>query len=147
MLKWTYQNKEIESMEDLPNGYGFVYVLTYKSEKYYIGKKAFYDHKTLPVLKSGEERPNAKRIGKNKNGKRVYYDIVSKESNWKKYEGSHKEIDEDDELVSKEILEIAKTKRHLTYLEAWWLFNADVLASEDCYNQNIMGNFFRSNLI
>jgi len=147
-MKWVYKGKEIT---EVPKGYyGFVYELDYSYKDFiyhYYGQKSFYSYKTLPALKNGTQRPNSKRIGKNVKGKREYFDIVSKESNWLKYESSSKDIPKEAVLIGKRILMLCKTKRELTYMEAKCLFMEEAIEREDCFNKNILGRFFRDNLI
>lgn len=147
-MKWTHQNIIINSVRDLPeDAYGFVYCITFDDNKKYIGKKNIYTFITVPALKSGKSRPNvAYRIGKNVNGKRKYYDAIKKESNWMTYEGSKKDT-EGRKVKSKEILEFVTSKRALTYLEARYLFEFRCIESDEYINNNILGKFFRDNLI
>lgn len=120
---------------------GFIYLIEFTNGKRYIGKKNFYVTKTLPALKSGKRRDNSDRIGKNINGKRVYFDVIKKESDWRKYIGSSKHID-GLTVKRRTILEIAHSKRYLTYLEAKYLFTYEVLETEEYLNDNILGSFF-----
>jgi len=131
---------------DIPadNPYGFIYKITYSDNTYYYGKKNFYNTLKLPALKSGKQRPNSKRIGKNRNGKRVYYDEVTRESNWKDYTGSN---DVDLPIVSREILAFSYSKRNLTYLEVSMLFKMEALEDDQCRNSNINGLWFRGNIL
>ena len=144
--QWKYKKSNNILIEGY---YGFIYKLTYRYNNiiyYYYGMKSFYSYQTLPALKDGSQRPNSKRIGKNVNGKRKYFDIVSKESKWRTYESSSKDIPKEAELVSKDILQLARTKRQLTYLEAKLLFTECVLERDDCFNANILGKFFKGNI-
>ena len=151
ILNWIYKDKEIVSIDQLPsNAYGFIYLLIFidpnSVEKAYIGQKALYSYRTLPALKNGSQRSNSERIGKNIKGKRQYFDVVKKESNWKAYKSSSKDIPKNAELVERHILDIATSKRHLTYLETKYLFLHEVLESDDYYNKNILGKFYEGNL-
>ena len=142
-MNWVYQGKELT---EVPKGYfGFIYMLTYADGKKYIGKKAFYDNKTLPALKNGEVRENAKRIKKRQNGKLVPYDIISKESNWKTYEGSLK-TPYKEKVIEKLILMLCETKRYLTFKEAHALFTYEVLEDDNFLNENILGKFYKGNI-
>jgi len=143
-MDWIYKDKPITSIDQLPpNAYGFTYLLTYSTGKAYIGQKQLHSYQTLPALKNGSQRPNSERIGRNKNGKRVYFDKVFKESNWKTYTSSSKDIPTEATITEKHILAIAYDKRHLTYLEAKHLFCYEVLESSDYYNRNILGSFYK----
>lgn len=142
--KWIYQGKVLE---DLPeHAYGFVYEITYTTGQKYIGKKNCFAKSTLPALKTGIPRPGSERKGKNKDGKRIYVDIVTKESPWREYEGSSKNTT-DLTIAAKEILEFAPTGRSLTYLEAQHLFCKEAIISPNYLNDNILGKFHRGKLL
>jgi len=135
---WLYENKEIESIEDMPDGtYGFVYEITHnQSGRKYIGKKVLYFNRTLPPLK-----------GKKRKRK------VVKESDWKNYFGSSKEIKEiisenRQSELQREILVYATSKKLLTYYETKFLFIKGVLEKENKYiNDNILGKFYRKDFL
>jgi len=118
-------------------------MLVYNTDKAYIGQKALYSYQTLPALKNGSQRPNSERIGRNKNGKRMYFDKVRKESNWKSYSSSSQDIPTSATIVEKRILAIAYDKRELTYLEVKHLFCYETMESDDFYNRNINGKWFK----
>ena len=143
---WVFEGLKVDSVDCLPSdAYGFVYKITYTSGQVYYGKKNLYKEVKLPELKSGIQRPNSKRIGKNKNGKRVYLDVVTKETDWLTYEGSS-ELSEDLIVESKEILDYAVSKRELTYLETKRLFWEEAIEDPNCINVCIGNMFFRDNL-
>lgn len=147
---WLYNDKEVVpkdvlSTDSVGTPYGFVYRINYIDGTFYLGKKNFYKNTTLPALKSGEQRPNSERKGKNIKGKRVYFDIVTKESDWETYEGSSENTKEL-EVAYKEILQVAYSKRELTYLEVKLLFWEEALEDENCHNISILKLFFRENL-
>lgn len=129
---WTYKNKTIESLEDVPeDAIGFIYEITHNpTNKRYIGKKILHHNKKLPPLK-GKKR--ARR--------------VIKESDWKTYYGSNDEIKsmikegKSDEFTRK-ILIFATSKKQLSYLEAKEQFKREVLESDDYFNTNILGRFY-----
>ena len=88
----------------------------------YIGKKFFWKPKTLPANKSRKRRIKT----------RV-------ESDWRKYYGSSKEVQEiveshGSEAFSREILKLCKSKGECSYYEAKLQFERDVLLSDDYYN-------------
>ena len=65
LMKWLYQNKEINSIEELPkNSVGFIYCLYYEDGTKYIGKKTLYGSHKLEPLKSGKQRDNSTFINK-----------------------------------------------------------------------------------
>lgn len=129
---WTYKNKTIESLEDVPeDAIGFIYEIIHNpTNKRYIGKKILHHNKKLPPLK-GKKR--ARR--------------VIKESDWKTYYGSNDEIKsmikegKSDEFTRK-ILIFATSKKQLSYLEAKEQFKREVLESDDYFNTNILGRFY-----
>lgn len=126
------------------NFYGFIYKLTYTDGTFYIGKKNFYTYKELPV---SNRKTNRIVIGepfkKRYKGKLVLFEKVQKETNWLKYTGSHEFI-EPKELKSREILEIAYSKLHLTFLENKYLYNN--LLYKDCLNQCISDKIYKDKL-
>ncbi len=134
-------NKPITTPPD--STHGFIYLIEYEDGTAYIGKKNFYKTVTLPAFKSGKQRPNSTRIGRNKNGKRVYFDVLQRESDWLTYEGS---LDKSNlpSIKCKWVLAYAKDKRELTYLETKYLFCYEVLESTEYRNENILGKFYKS---
>lgn len=135
---WLYNEKVVSSIEDMPDGsIGFIYRVTHvKSGKQYIGKKSLWHNRTLPPLK-----------GKKRKRK------VVKESDWQTYYGSQDEIkqlvkESQDTLdFTREIIIFGKTKKQLTYYEAKILFSEGVLESDKYLNSNILGKFYRKDLI
>jgi hypothetical protein len=69
MLKWLYNDKWIESIEDFPQGtYGFIYISVHiPTNKSYLGKKSLY-HNVKKKLGKKElaEQPVTR-------GKNIYY--------------------------------------------------------------------------
>ena len=124
-MNWIHNGVEIDSIPD-STAYGFTYSIMYSDGKYYYGKKAFVKQVRLKPRKT--DRVNAKRI-------------VWKESDWKKYVGSSKEA-KGKTVMSKVILELAVSKRALTYLETKLLFDRNVLFDDKCLNGNILGKFY-----
>ena len=127
-MKWKFRYLTIEADTNinLSKHYGFIYKITYCDNTYYFGKKAFKTERRAKPLKS--MRKNAKRI-------------IVKESDWRKYCGSSK-LTKDKKIIKKEILKIAYSKRHLTFLETELLFCNKVLKDKRCLNENILGKFF-----
>lgn len=162
-MNWLYQGKELLVK---PEGmFGFIYLITYTNGKKYIGQKKFCSELTVPALINGEVRPNSIRIHKRRNLTQVQlanrttaqirkkvksglvpFDIVSKESKWQSYKGSSKDV-KDLKIASKEILHLVPTKRNITYMEAKALFMHNAIEAEDYLNANILGKFFRDNLV
>ena len=137
-LVWQYKDGEVSTKSPPQSVYGFVYELTLKDGKKYISKKAFWGTtKKNLTLKEIEALPN-KRLKK--------WKYVTKESKWRSYTSSSK-IFGSREVVEKRILMVAKSKRHLTYLETKYMFQHNVLEVDEYLNDNISGKFFRDNLI
>jgi hypothetical protein len=122
---------------------GYVYVTCHiPTGRQYIGKKAFF-HTTTKKLGKKEltEIPVTR-------GKRPTKKTVVKESDWKTYYGSNAEIKSlpKDEMM-RHVLRLCKTKKELTYWETKYLFQHNVLEDDRYLNDNILGKFFRKDLI
>lgn len=136
---WIYQEREVK---EVPEGaYGFIYLIVFTDGSKYIGRKNFYSTRRVAPLASGKVREGARRGYTHYKGTRKYYDEITKESNWKEYQGSSTEaklrIPEE-----KHILEYTYTERETTYLEVKYLFTYEVLESEGFLNKNILGRFY-----
>ena len=109
---WIY-----EETFDINDYYGFIYIIICNtSKRRYIGKKSF--HSTT-----------RKKIKNRKNRK-----VIKKESNWKKYTGSSKELNADIKFHGAEhftftILKLCTTKGCLSYCEMEAQVFKDVLRS------------------
>ena len=134
---WLYNNEVIKGIEQIPqNTFGFIYQSIYiPTNEKYLGKKVLFFNRTLPPLKGTKRKRK-----------------VVKESDWLTYYGSHdkikkllKENKHDD--FKRTILKFAFNKKHLTYLETRYLFKKRVLESEEYINDNILGKFFRKDLV
>jgi hypothetical protein len=141
---WLYQNKEVLSLEDLPQDtYGFIYIVTHlPSGKSYIGKKSLFHN----VKKKLTKKQLAEQTGR---GRKPTTEIIQKESDWKTYYGSAKPIldlikEGKQEEFTREILQLVPNKKLLTYYECKYLFMLGVIEQQDGYfNDNILGKFFR----
>tara|TARA_R110000803_G_scaffold3708_1_gene12631 strand:+ start:386 stop:838 length:453 start_codon:yes stop_codon:yes gene_type:complete len=140
---WLYKGKQINSIEDLPEGtFGFVYRTRYiPTDQCYIGKKQLIYN----LKKKLGKKEKALWEGK---GRPPVYKRVEKESDWKTYYGSHAEVKkllkEGGEIkFIREILELAFEKKRLTYLENKYLFTLGVLESKKYFNDNIEGRYFK----
>ena len=141
---WLYQNKEILSLEDLPQDtYGFIYIVTHlPSGKSYIGKKSLFHN----VKKKLTKKQLAEQTGR---GRKSTTEVIQKESDWKTYYGSAKPIldlikEGKQEEFTREILQLVPNKKLLTYYECKYLFMLGVIEQQDGYfNDNILGKFFR----
>jgi hypothetical protein len=114
---WTYKG---EILEDIGNYIGFVYLITnLRTEKKYIGKKNFYFSKSKQVK-----------------GKKKRYKV---ESDWKDYFGSNEELNQHVNIFGKnqfrrEILRLCTSKGEMSYFEAKYQFENNVLESDQWYN-------------
>ena len=141
---WLYQNKEILSLEDLPQDtYGFIYIsIHHPTGKSYIGKKSLFHN----VKKKLTKKQLVEQTGR---GRKPTTEVVQKESDWKTYYGSAKPIldllkEGKQEEFTREILQLVPNKKLLTYYECKYLFMLGVIEQQDGYfNDNILGKFFR----
>lgn len=124
-MEWIYKGKEYSLPEDCDPKqlYGFVYLITNKeTNQKYVGKKFFWFKKTKPKTKTRKRRQR-----------------LLVESDWKSYYGSNKHLQEDvqkngEDLFTREILHLCKTKGECAYLEAKEQFDRGVLLTDDYYN-------------
>lgn len=144
---WLYQNKVIEKIKDFPEGtFGFVYKITNnETGKFYIGKKQLLSKtnvklgkKEIAALPIQRGRPPSKKS-------------VIKESNWQEYWGSCKPLIEEvkllgEEKFTKEILMICFSKKLLTYYEAVYQIQEQVLTTNS-YNDTILGCYYRKDFL
>jgi hypothetical protein len=143
-MNWTYLKEEITSIDQFPKDImGFVYILTHlPSKKVYVGKKflVFTQKRKLAKrdLKAYEGQP----------GRKPKYKVVSKESDWKDYWSSNKEIKkllekEPKSNFTRQIVHLCKSKKQLTYFETKYQFLYEVLEKSDkFFNDNILGKFY-----
>lgn len=157
MKDWEYQGKKVSSIEDVPKGaIGFIYKLTDENGKFYVGKKALYSVTNPEVSQArwkkakdeGIEVTRTKNRAKSGKGKTVWrYKLKNfkKETNWKTYHGSNQEIIKlaKKQEFSREILRFCFSKSELTLREVEEQFKKEVLFRCDCYNENILGKFFK----
>lgn len=154
-LTWIYQNKNITSIEDMPEGtYGFIYQVTHlPTEKKYIGKKVLYFERNKKLGKKELEALKEERKAQGLRGPTPTKKKVITESDWKTYYGSQKEILElvkegSQEEFKREILQYTPNKKHLTYYECKYLFINEVLETRNNYiNDNILAKFFRKDFL
>jgi hypothetical protein len=135
-MSWLHEGN-IVTEEDVPVGaVGFVYKIIHTpTGRYYIGKKSLTSTRKLAPLK-GQKRKR----------------IVTKSSDWEKYYSSNDWIKEQvkdgkaDEF-SREIIQYCFSKKSLTYYEIYWQFQYNVLADDNAINENLMGKFYRRDLL
>lgn len=131
-MSWLYSGELVEEID--PKYVGFVYVITNKTnDKQYIGKKVLKFRKTKTV----------------KGKKKGFY----VESDWKTYYGSNEVLKTEVENLGasnfeRKILKLCRTKGELSYYEAKYQFDLDVLLHPDkYYNEWIMVKTRRSHVL
>jgi len=117
--------------------YGFVYIITNKiTNKIYIGKKALYHTRKTKISKREKTKTKTRKTFK----------YIIKDSGWKSYWGSSEELLKDYKKnpnhFKKEIIDTAINKKQLSYLEAKYQFQYNVL-EENTYNKNILGKYYK----
>ena len=112
MTTWTYQGNMITEMSDMPeNTWGIVYMITAENGKKYIGRKQLYSERKRKFGKKESALITDKR--------KKLWEMVKKESDWKTYTGSNKELNDDIKngtSYKKEILYYCRDKKQLAYL-------------------------------
>jgi hypothetical protein len=135
-MSWLYEGN-IVTEEHVPIGaVGFVYKIIHTpTGRYYIGKKSLTSTRRLAPLK-GQKRKRT----------------VTKSSDWEKYYSSNDWIKEQvkegkAEEFGREIIQYCFSKKSLTYYEIYWQFHYNVLADDNAINENLMGKFYRRDLL
>jgi len=123
MSHWLYKDT---SVDEAPEGYfGFVYLITnLKSDKKYIGRKYFGTTRRVKV--KGKKRRK----------------VIRKDSNWRDYTGSSKQLNADIIKLGKqnfsfEILIMGETKGQVNYLEENIHHRYHVSIKKEYYNDCI----------
>ena len=128
-MSWIYKG---DIVEDIGNYVGFVYMITnLRTNKRYIGKKNFYFSKTKQVK-----------------GKKKRHKV---ESDWKDYFGSNEELNHHvnifgEDQFKREILRFCESKGEMSYFEAKYQFQYDVLESDQFYNSWISCKIHKKHL-
>jgi len=140
-MSWLYKDDIIEDVSQMPEGaYGFVYQIITEDDKKYIGRKVLFSKRKRRFGKRESARVRAE------DKRKKLWEWVIKESNWKTYTGSNKQLNEDiknGKDYVKEILHFAYHKKQLNYLETKELYIREVLEKPDeYYNNNISGKFY-----
>lgn len=135
-MSWLCEGNVVTE-ENVPIGsVGFVYKIIHTpTQRFYIGKKSLTSTRTL--------KPLAGKLRKRK---------VTKSSDWEKYYSSNdliKEMVKDGkgEEFSREIIQYCFSKKSLSYWETYYQFKYDVLNDEKSLNGNILGKFYRRDLL
>ena len=137
-IVWQIDGKDVPKITPPKKYHGFVYELTLTDNKKYIGKKSMWS-----VTK---KKLTQKEIASMVNKREKKWKFVTKESDWRKYTSSSK-LFGSREVKRKEILAFAESKRHLTYLETKFMFERNVIEDDSYLNSNVLGKFYRGNLI
>jgi len=121
-MTWFYHNTPQEfKEEDIQEYFGFVYLITHNpTGRKYIGKKFF----TMAVTRQVK--------GKRKK--------IRKSSDWEKYWGSNKKLQEEvklngEENYTREILHLCKSRSACSYWETFEIFNRHALVGDGYYNE------------
>lgn len=146
-------------LELYPDLYGFVYLIEYEDNTFYVGRKVFYNtHEVRLLYKDGKavDFTGSKKLFykhnevmesdihyKRMNHKLVPFTTIKKESNWKKYVGSNET--EPINITTRTIINFAYDKLHLTFLENQALYN--FITEEGCRNKSISNKIFRDRLL
>lgn len=146
MINWLYKGSKIKNIEDFgeQTPFGFVYLISNTVDgRIYIGKK-FLQHKKTKKL---GKKAIAEQTGP---GRKKTKEVSYVESDWKTYWGSCKPLLEDvtrlgEDKFYREILDLAWSSKHLSYLEAKYQFKTDVLETNS-YNDNIQARYYRKDL-
>lgn len=125
---WEFEGKEMIDSSEAPQGaIGFIYKITdLTNNRYYIGRK---------MLTSTRGR-----------GKKA----VVKESDWKKYHGSNKELKtlvKSGIKIKREILVFGFSKTEMTYLETKEIICSGALEDENSYNGWVKATIYKKTLI
>lgn len=126
---WQYENTAFTS-EMIGDAIGFVYLIE-GNDKKYIGKKLFTKSKTRQVKKKKKK--------------------IKVESDWQTYYGSNEQLQQDVERLGtnkfkRTILKLCYTRGELSYYEAKYQFQEDVLLKEEYYNTWIYVRVRKSHL-
>lgn len=137
-MNWTYQGEEILELAQMPEeAFGFIYLITTKDGRKYLGKKQ--------ILSKRKKKFGKKQIANMENKRLKKWEYIIKENDWKTYTGSNIDLNkliEEGIEYKKEILFYAMDKKQLTYLELRELWSNRVLEDRNFFNSNISGKHF-----
>lgn len=140
--KWIYNGAPLTEPPD--GAWGFLYMVRW-SEGYYIGQKSFWSVRNTKISKKRATEIYSGRGPKKKKEK------VQKESDWRTYKTSSKEVKELVGLRGENafewiILDFAVSKTDLTYKETQYILCHDCLKDERCYNNWVTARIHKNNL-
>ena len=144
-MSWLYNKEKITDINQLEKEImGFVYRIDHlPSNKSYIGKKF------LVFTRKQKLGKKELKLFEGQKGRPPKFKIVSKESDWKTYWSSNKQLlelvkNEPEENFKRTILHFATSKKELTYFETKYQFLYEVLEKpNEFFNDNILGKFFK----
>jgi hypothetical protein len=151
MKNWLYKDPvgsifEYQNIDDFKKeNVGFIYLITNTTNnKIYIGRKSLYSNINKKLTKK-------ELLEQSGPGRKPTKKLVTSESNWKVYCGSSKELLKDikeigEDKFTREILHLCNTKKQLTFYEIQYQIIYKVL-EVDSYNDNILGKFYRKDLV
>ena len=144
-MTWIYNGSFITELNDMPEGtIGFIYKITNgKTGEYYIGKKN--------VLSIRKRKFGKKEIALLTDKRLKTYEMITKESDWKSYRSSNKQVqewfkDKENDQLELRVLRFCSSTKSLTYYELQEQFSHDVLMDKKSLCDNILGKFFRKDL-
>ena len=156
-MTWIYRGQCITELADMPDDvFGFIYKITNgKTNEFYIGKKQ--------VVSVRKRNFGKREIAALEDKRTKKYEMITKESDWKQYRSSNKIVkswfeeneralaegrnDDINAQLKLEILRFCSNKKSLTYYELQEQFAHDVLGDELALNDNLLGKFFRKDLL
>lgn len=143
---WFYKGQVIKEIGEFPeNTYGFIYKITrIEDGKFYIGRKNLYSERTKALTK----KELAEHTGK---GKKPAKKKVIAESDWKDYYGSEASLKIEVKQIGKgafkrEVLHLCTHKKQMTYQELRHQILQGCLESDNCFNGNILGKFWKKDI-
>lgn len=125
-VPWTFEGKEMKKIPE--EVMGFIYKITTEEGRFYYGRKTVWSTRKKKLTKKEKLEPENKR----KTFKRELT-----ESNWKKYTGSSKPLNEDIKKgisYKKEIITFCASKAEMTFYEARAILCSNALLTDQCYN-------------
>jgi hypothetical protein len=138
-MNWIHQNIEIENINQIPEtALAFIYRIERISDgKFYVGRKMLSSNRKVRLTKKEKLLPE---------NKRKIFKRVIKETDWKDYWGSSKELLEDIKLLGKEsfkreILCFTTSKSDTSFYEMFYQMKFNVLF-ENSYNGHIANTKF-----
>lgn len=157
-MSWIYQGNNITSIEQIEKilgykPYGFIYNIVAENGREYIGQKQLYSIRSKTISKrqlQKEGKSGFRRKKNKKTGEWKYYQEIIKESDWKTYYGSNKQLKQDIKNganITKYIIKFVKEKSMMYYEETKEIFCSNALEEKRFYNDNALGRFYKKNIM